>query len=172
MEINAGTDRMTRNERRKPHNEQADPQLKSAALWGLDSAPRHAGQVCGHTPAAWCECLWIQLPFLCPGNHREKCGGSRNLLHMHPTDGQHMCDNTRQPCWARADSSVWHAQAGLDARLRQEAWRSRKKERACNSPTQLCKLMVHCDFICLLRNPALKHVFTTYIHFYKRPIDC
>lgn len=39
MEINAGTDRMTRNERRKPHNEQADPQLKSAVLWGPDSAP-------------------------------------------------------------------------------------------------------------------------------------
>lgn len=39
MEINADTDRMTRNERRKPHNKQADLQLKSATLWGLDSAP-------------------------------------------------------------------------------------------------------------------------------------
>jgi len=60
MEINAGTDRMTRNERRKLHNEQADLQLKSAELWGLDSAPgtlakcvvthRRCGvSACGHS---------------------------------------------------------------------------------------------------------------------------
>lgn len=92
MEINASPDRITRNERRKHHNEQADPQLKSAKLWGLGSAPGAPGQVCGHASSVWCECLRIHLPFLCPGNHRQKHGISLNLLHTHRTDGQHMCD--------------------------------------------------------------------------------
>lgn len=51
------------------------------------------------------------------------------------------CVWVHQACWAYADSSVGHAEAGLDAWQHQEAWGNGERERACNSPTHLCKLM-------------------------------
>lgn len=85
------TDTMTRTERRTPHNEQADPQLKSAVLWGWTRPPPR-------WPNVWSNTLdMVQVhvdtaPTPLSRKSQAERSSSLNFLHMHCTDGQHMCD--------------------------------------------------------------------------------
>lgn len=91
MEINATTDRMTRTERRTPHNKQAEPQLKSAVLWGWTQPPARWPNVWSHTPNM-VQVHVATAPIPLSRKSQAEHSSSLKLLHMHCTDGQHMCD--------------------------------------------------------------------------------